>query len=344
MTGMDAMTFLERLDKATIQPVYVLHGDEEFLKRQALRGIRRLVLGENDDGFAVSGYPGDKAEWSTVVGDLQTLPFLAPHRLVVIEQADPFVSANREKLEKWFKEAASKPKVAGVLVLEVNTWVGTTRLAKLTNDAWLLTCKTPGGQQLPNWCIDWCSSQYGKQLSQPAARLLVELIGPQMGLLDKELEKLSTYVGEAARIDTRDVDELVGRCRHENTFALFDLIGAGKTGEALTLIQRLLEQGEEPMKLLGAFSWQLRSLARTARLNVQGVPLQEAMTQAGIRNYPAARQSVEQQLRHLGRRRLDRLYDWLLETDLLMKSTDAPDPSLLLERLVVRLARSRTST
>jgi hypothetical protein len=46
-------------------------------------------------------------------------------------------------------------------------------------------------------------------------------------------------------------------------------------------------------------------------------------------------------MRHLGRRRLDRLYDWLLETDQGMKGGSALPPPVLLERLVVRLARAR---
>ena len=63
---------------------------------------------------------------------------------------------------------------------------------------------------------------------------------------------------------------------------------------------RLFGQGDDPFKLLGAFSAQLRRVAQTARLNAQGVPLHEAMTRAGVPNFPAARQSAEQLMRHLG--------------------------------------------
>jgi DNA polymerase-3 subunit delta len=48
-------------------------------------------------------------------------------------------------------------------------------------------------------------------------------------------------------------------------------------------------------------------------------------------------------LRHLGRRRLDRVYDWLIEADLAMKSTAALPERVVLERLVVQLARPRVS-
>lgn len=343
MAGMDALTFLDRIDKAKPQPVYVLHGDEEFLKRQATRAIRRLVLGGDDDGFALSTYPGDKAAWAEVIEDLQTLPFLAPRRLVIVEDADDkFVSRERPKLEKYFADVAAKGAVTGVLVLDVGKWPSNTKLAKATPDAWSIGCKAPATHQLPQWAVTWCQRVHGKQLAAGAAKLLVDLIGGEMGLLDQEMQKLAVYAGDAARIEAKDVDQLVGQSRAENTWKIFDLVGAGKPGESLTFLQRLLDQGEDPMRLLGAFSMQLRRLAQTARLNAQGVSLTESMNRAGVPGFPAARQAAEQQLRHLGRRRLDRLYDWLLETDQGMKGGSQLPATTLLERLVVRLARTRT--
>lgn len=339
---MDSLTFLDRLDKAKPQPVYVLHGDEEFLKRQAKLGIRRLVLGPNDDGFALSSYPGDKAVWADILDELHTLPLLAPRRLVVVENADPFVTRERARLEKLFADTKDKADPTGVLVLDVQTWAANTKLAKATPDSWSIGCKAPASHNLPQWCVQWCARAHGKQLAAGAAKLLVDLVGNEMGLLDKEMEKLAVYAGAAPKIDTKDVDVLVGQSRAENAWQVFDLIGKGQTAEALSFVQRLFDQGEEPMRLLGAFSLQLRRLAQAARLNAQGVTLHDSLNQAGIPAWPAARQSAEQQMRHLGRRRLDRLYDWLLETDLGLKGGSQLPPTTLLERLVIRLARTRS--
>lgn len=336
---MDSLTFLERIAKAKVQPLYVLHGDEDFLKRLVLVALRPLVLGPDDDGFALSTYPGDKATWAQVHDELQTLPFLAPRRLVVVEEADPFVSRERTRLEKFVQELPGKGKITGVLVLDVNTWASTTRLAKMLPEPSLITCKAPASHHLPQWCVTWCAARHQKQLAATAARLLVELVGPQMGLLDQELNKLALYAGDAPRIEQGDVDALVGQSRAEKTWEIFDLIGAGKPGDALAFLERLFDQGEEPMKLLGAFSMQLRRLGQAGRLVTQGVSLNEALERTGVP--PFARRSAEAQMRHLGKRRLDLLYTWLLETDLAMKSTGHLSPRLLMERLVVRLARTR---
>jgi DNA polymerase-3 subunit delta len=245
-------------------------------------------------------------------------------------------------LEKYFAAAAEKPDVTGVLVLDVTTWAGTTKLARMTPDNWLITCKAPAVHLLPQWAVRWCAEQHGKQLSAGAAKLLVDLVGSEMGLLDQELAKLAVYAGNADKIDVRDVDELVGRRRAENTWRIFDFIGTGQAREALDLLQKLLDQGEDPLRLLGAFSSQLRQLAKVTRLSAQGVTLKDAMNRGGVPGYRAAQDGADQLLRHLGRRRLDRLYDWLLETDLGMKGGSQLPPRILLERLVIRLARPRT--
>jgi DNA polymerase-3 subunit delta len=89
--------------------------------------------------------------------------------------------------------------------------------------------------------------------------------------------------------------------------------------------------------MLGAFSMQLRRLAQAARLVIQGRPMGAALAQAGVP--PFAIQGCEQQLKHLTRKRTSQLFDWLLETDLGLKGGSQLPERVVLERLVVRLAR-----
>jgi DNA polymerase-3 subunit delta len=178
---------------------------------------------------------------------------------------------------------------------------------------------------------------HGKQLTDEAARLLVDLIGQEMGQLDQELAKLAAYVGDGKRIDAADVDRLVGCSREENTWKIFDAIAGGRSAEALAILDRALDQGEDPFRILGAFSMQLRRLAQAYRLTQQGRSLGAALEELNVP--PFSQRGLDQQLRHLGRRRAERLYDWLLEIDQGLKGGSQLPSRLLLERLVVGLAR-----
>ncbi len=335
---MDSFAFLERAAKATPQAVYAIVGDEAFLKRQVRFALQRIVLGEEADDFCLAVHNGEETTIGAVLGDVQTVPLLGPRRLVIVENGDPFVTNERARLEKY----VAAPSNTGVLVLDVKSWPTTTRLAKLLPDAATIKCEAPADRSLRRWCAHWAKATHGKDLGEDAADLLVELVGNDLGRLDQELAKLATYVGTAKSITRRDVDQLVGRGHAEKLWKILDHIGAGEVGAALVLLAQLLDLGEEPLRLLAALSSQLRKLVRALRLHDTGLPLQTALERQGIP--PFARRAAEQQIRHLGRRRLDRIYDWLIQTDVAMKSSHHLPARVLLERLVIRPARRALSS
>jgi DNA polymerase III subunit delta len=335
---MDALAFINKNGKVKRQPYYVLSGDEDFLKRRVLAVLTTLVLGDADPEYALTTFPGDKTDFSTVRNELDSVSVFSDRRLVVIDQADPFVTKFRPQLEAYVAE----PSEAGVLVLDVKSFPATTKLAKAVPDAANIVCKGPPEYRLPLWSVDWCQTQHGTKLTTPAAQMLVELVGPAMGVIDQELQKLKDFVGERPVIDVPDVDELTGRSRGANVFKIMDAVGDGQPAAALKILGELFEEGEEPLRLLGALGSQLRKLARAARMTRQGVNLEEAMTKSGVAAWPQARDSARRQMKHLGLNRLDRIYDWLLETDSGLKGASPLPDQLQIERLIVRLARPRT--
>jgi DNA polymerase III subunit delta len=332
---MDALAFLDKAAKAKRQPVYALIGDEAFLKRHCREAIVTATVGE--DELAVSQFPGDKLDFSTVRNELFTRPFLSDTRLVLVDNADPFVSAHREALEKYLPS----PSPVGILVLDVTTFPDTTRLAKAMPDAAKIQCKSIPPYKLPEWCVGWAKTRYGKSFSTDAANYLVELVGPVMGMLAQELEKLSTAVGSANKITTEDVDRLVGKASSGNVFRILDAVGEGKPAEALTILAERFDAGDDALAILGPLSHQLRKLAAVAREVAVGSSLGVAMDTVGVPKWPQARQSFERQLKHLGRRRLDRLTEWLVEINLGLKGGNPLPARLQVERLVVKLARPR---
>lgn len=328
---MDSFTFLAG-SQEPLQPVYVLHGDEDFLKRQVLQSLRGRLFQSQDEEIGYCSYAGDKATFSAIVDELKTLPFLCSRRLVVVDNADPFITQYRAALEKY----VTQPATAGILVLDVRSWTSTTRLAKLVNSDATIVCKSPPPYKIPDWCVRWAKTHYAKKLSKPAAQLLVELAGDDMGVLDQEIAKLTAYAGKADGIDVAEVDLLAGSGRAANTFKIFDALAEGRRNDAMSIIEKSFEQGDDAIRILGAVSYQLRRLVQVARLSQQGLSFYEATEEAGIPGF--ARSGCEKQLRQLGRARIDRIYDWLLETDQGMKGASPFTPRLLLERLIVRLS------
>jgi DNA polymerase-3 subunit delta len=225
-----------------------------------------------------------------------------------------------------------------VLILDVKTWAASTRLAKMLPGEATITCVLPKNreaQTLRSWLPKWAKEQHARTLDSDATTLLLDLVGHDMGLLDQELAKLAVYVGDAPVIKATDVDKLVGHNRERTAWQMLDAAAEGNREQALQVLGRLFDQGEEPLAILGAVGWQVRRLAQTGRLVAGGLSVGAAMARVGMP--PFAQQRVERHLRRLGSRTAE-LFDWLLEADLAMKSSGQLPGQVVLERLLVRLA------
>lgn len=337
---MDALQFLSAKDPKR-QPVYALVGDEDFLKRHARERIISIAIGNEDPSFAVSVSAGDKLDFSTARNELETLPFLAPCRVVIVESADKFVTDNRPALEAYF----AKPSAVGVLVLDVKTFPENTKLAKALPDAAKIACKAPAAHrafELHPWCVKWAQTAHKKKLAAEAAEVLVERVGTSMGLLDQELGKLANAVGSKPGISAEDVEALVGRSKAADVFRILDAIGEGRPGEALSILQELFAEGEDPMAVIGPLTAQLRKLATVGRLHfVEKLSLGPAMDAAGVPKWDKARINCEKQMKHLGGARLLKLPDWLVEINYGLKGGNPLPERVQVERLIVMLARGR---
>jgi DNA polymerase-3 subunit delta len=256
--------------------------------------------------------------------------------VVLVDGADGFVSANRSELEAY----AERPAATGVLVLLVKTWPSNTRLAKIVERCgWSIECKPPKESELAPWLIAMAKVHGGKALEEHAARLLVELAGPDAGILISELEKLITYVGDRPAIERGDVSKMVGTGRVETVWRILDAATGGKRGAALEDLDRLLATGENAVGLLAAMTASLRKVHRAGMLRLRKIEAKEACRLAGIPPF-AVNQTLVQHT-HLGPARVGALPAMLLRADLDLKGSSQLPPRTILEKLLVELGRPR---
>jgi DNA polymerase-3 subunit delta len=201
---------------------------------------------------------------------------------------------------------------------------------------------------LCKWLAEWARQHHRIQLPQAAAEMLVELIGPELGLLDQELARLALLAGDDKKISPELVSRSVGGWRAKTAWEMLDAAMEGNVSEAMRQLDRLLAAGEQPVGLLGQISTSLRRFAAATRLVLQTesaggrVNLRGALEQAAVRTFVL--QKAERQLRLLGRHRGAQLYRWLLQADLDLKGQSAMPPRLILEQLIVRLSAPQERT
>lgn len=314
--------------------IIVLAGKDRHLKHVALQKVREVVLGIEigDAEFAEWTGTGKDLDWPEVNDELKTVSMWGSQRLVVVADADEFVSRFRQHLERYSEKPAKK----ATLVLDVGSFPGNTRLAKrIPQCGVVIECSELTGPKLLKWISETATEVYEKQIGRAAANLLTELAGTSMGLLDTELAKLASYVGERNEITSNDISKIVGGWKTETTWAMLNAVRDNRFDEAISNLDKLLAAGEASQKLLGGIVYVFRRIAEATERSSHQIPLAQALKEAGV--YFREIDETASYLRRVGRKQAESILAALAETDQSLKGQSALPERLLLERLMLIL-------
>ncbi len=337
-----ALAFLQQpnkhLDVQNAPPVIAVFGDEPFLRSESIQAIRQTLLPSNDgDESGLTIFSAEQADFSKVKSELSTVSMFGPQsRLIIVQQADAFITANRDKLE----DLLSNPPACGTLVLEIASFPTNTRIYKVVaQKGMLINCKSLTEDLLGSWLVKRATF-YKNSILREAADLLIDKIGTSMGLLDQELVKLGTFAN-GQTIDCDAVNKLSGSWRAQTAWDMLDNALAGQADKALQYLDSLLSAGEQPIVIVAQLSANLRKLAMANRLyldaqaNGRGISFREAIAQAGVKTFVL--QKTESQIRRLGIERMSMMLERLTQLDFDLKGDSRLDSRTLLERFLLQL-------
>lgn len=327
---MHATEFLKSMPEEPV-PVIVLVGDERSLKTEVINALLKVALPNEDD--APTRYTGNDVDMKTVRDELLTISMWGDRRVVVIDDASDFVTANRSALEKY----AEKPGKKSVLILDVKTLAKNTRLYKIVNKSGLVAeCSELKGAALAKWVQEAAQRSYEKKIDRNAVQLLIELAGSALGQLDQELSKLASYVGDLRTIDVEAVRRLVGGWKAETTWIMTDAVRDGRLGDAMTALDKLLNSGESPYRILGGITYVFRKMSIATELSRTGVQLNAALKAAGA--FPNEYDRAIRYLKRIGYPKAARIASWLLEAETGLKGGSRMPKRSQIELLLVRLS------
>jgi DNA polymerase-3 subunit delta len=298
----------QQLASGRMGPLYVLVGEDE-VEKSAIAGEFAEIVEEGLRAFNVERLFGADARPTALIASANTLPMLAPRRLIVVIEAEKLLVPKREskaiddeleRLEQYIADPAPHATVVFVCgVLDARRRV----VKRLLEAAWVVD----GGQlgDSPADAQRWVASRakaLGVTIDSAAAKELVARAGVNLPRLRAGLDRVAVYAAGQARIGVEDVQQAVSVAPEAPAnFGINDAIRANDVREALRELSRAIDDGAAPYFVLG----QLRSAA-------ESLPASRA------------KQGVEAVFR----------------TDLALKSSNG-DPVVLLQRLVVELCGDR---
>lgn len=301
-----------------ISPVYVVFGKDRRGIVEAVHQITQHVLQDADPQVALSTYQGDQAQLADVLDDLKTLPFLSPRRLVVVKDADVFITEYRQKLEEYLKS----PSLSGVLLLETESFPKSTRLAKAAAKiGQVIACDPPTRRELPAFLTNYALKRHNLKLSHESAMTIIELAGDDTGILAGEIDKIAAYLNgpdsKQDKIMPGDVQKLVGYNRQFNSFNVIDAMTAGNAALALARLDQMLAQDRNAQyTAVGAFAWHFRRLYNARIMLEKGIDHRSIIKQLRIWSQP---DMFIRQVRRLNIRQIAAILKDLAKIDLMSK-------------------------
>lgn len=366
---------------ATVSRVYLYTGESDIRRREAVDDLIGKLIEPSSEGFDLEVVDGEETPGASILSSVTTAPFASERKVVVVERADRLSQEDQEKIAAFLpklpslsclillagedttsRAKQSQPKqkekedededeedpakkkqkkgLSSVLQKAVKSHGAVINFAKMKSDALGRIASS-------------LSSKLGKKLDPRSAAMLSRSVEGNAVLLEREMEKLATYVGDRDTITMADVEAVASRSPEDRVFALIDAIGSKKSGEAMRLLDETLAASPKPEnevhRILALMARHFRMLYQLRFLKESGVRQLTAIPEE-IEDFLPKESSVLSladwqrgkmfsQVGYFSTGQLRRCLQGVLECELATKGLGAETGSnrLSLEMLVVKL-------
>lgn len=270
---------LEDIKQNSFKNIYLLYGDEVYLKHQYRdKLIHALQVDEDTMNFAK--YEGKGISESEVIGLAETVPFFAEHRVILLEDTGFFKNAT-DRLPEYVAEL---PEYLVMIFVESEV-DKRNRMFKAVSKVGRVT---EFGVQKEDTLLTWVAQllgREGKKITKPDAKLLLARTGTDMSNISSEVEKLICYTWDKDVITSADIEKI---CSEQMENRIFDMIRAvteKKQEQALALYFDLLALKEPPMRILYLLARQYNQMLQVKEASENGCGMQEISSKLGIQSF-----------------------------------------------------------
>jgi DNA polymerase-3 subunit delta len=319
------------LKQGNILSLYLFYGEEEFLIQEALDLIIKKVVEPGTRDFNFNALYCRDTPASGIVNLAQTLPFMSAKRLVIAKDFDALKAADLEELLPYLNDPS--PSTCLVMVSNQGRYDKKSVVSAVEAHGAVTRFFPLLDREIVSW-IEGRVKARGLSLPRDAAQYLWQTIGNDLQKISNELEKIEIYIREKKAITFDDVKAVVGDFREYSTFDLAAALGSKNREKALLILSRLLQEGEQPVGLLGSIAWNFRRLMRAKSMEAAGVGFEEIKRKLNVIFHQSA--SFQEQTRRFSLDELREAFDIMLSADKALKSSGVSG-RLVLERMILKL-------
>jgi DNA polymerase-3 subunit delta len=242
--GITMQSIEQDIKSGEFSHIYLLYGEESYL-RKAYRNKLKDALSNPNDHMNVTYYEGKETNPLEVIDLAETMPFLASHRLIMIENSG-FFKNSCEQLADYLTDAAES---TYFIFIEVEVDKRSKMFKTVKNLGRAVEMVKQDEQKLKIWAAG-IIKRSGKNVRENTLNLLLSRTGTDMENLVQELEKLICYAHDREIIVDEDVEAICTTKVSNQIFDMVNCIAEKRQKRALELYYDLLSLKEPPMRIL----------------------------------------------------------------------------------------------
>lgn len=266
----------EDIKNNSFRQIYLLHGDEAYLRKQYKDKLKSALSGDGDT-MNTHYYEGKDVSVGEIIDLAETMPFLAERRVIVLENTGLFKHGG-EALAEYL--VAPSPTAFFVFV-EAETDKRSKLYKTVQGNGVVVEFATQDEHTLKRWILGMIKRE-NKNISENALNFFLGKTGTDMENIHKELEKLFCYCLDKDVIREEDIEEI---CTQRVSNQIFDMVNAiadKQQKKALSLYYDLLALREAPMRILFLIGRQFNILLMVKQMKKRGYDNKTIASKAGI--------------------------------------------------------------
>lgn len=273
----------EDIKNETFRQMYLLYGEERYLRRQYRQRLRDALCAQGDT-INVHCYEGNGISIGEIVDLAETLPFLSPRRVFFITDSGLFKSGG-EKMAEYL----AQPNDTAYFVFTESEVDKRSKLFKTVQSrGHAAECAVQDENTLKRWVAGILAKE-GKKATEKTIQQFLSKTGSDMDNIQSELEKLICFCMDREVITEEDVETVCTVRISGHIFDMVDAIGSGQPKKALELYYDLLALREPPMRILFLIARQCNLLMQAKDLKASGFDNRAIASRLGIPPFAAGK-------------------------------------------------------
>ncbi len=254
----------EEIKTGQLKQVYLLYGEEAYLRSQYRDKLKTALLGDGD-AMNYHYYEGRDVSVGEVIDLAETMPFLAERRVIILENSGLFAHGG-EQLAEYL---AAPAQTAFFVFVEPSADKRSKLYKAVSTKGRAIEFKTQDETVLKRWILGFLKKE-NKNITERDLNLFLEKTGTDMENIRGELEKLLCYCMDRDVITAQDIENI---CTKQISNQIFDMINAlalKQQKRAMDLYYDLLTLKEPPMRILYLITRQFNMLLQVKELKNKG--------------------------------------------------------------------------